>query len=99
MFAPRFSLDNKYTVFGRVVGGMQYVDAIERGEPPENPSRILRASIGADNIAPPRPGEVIPTAVRTVPAPAAAAPVAPPAGAETPPAAAQPRPENQPQPQ
>ena len=32
MFAPRMSLDGKYTVFGRVVGGMQYVDAITRGE-------------------------------------------------------------------
>lgn len=58
MFAPRFSLDNKYTVFGRVVSGMNYVDAIERGEPPMNPSRIIKASIGADNVAPPTPAEV-----------------------------------------
>jgi peptidylprolyl isomerase len=73
MFAPRFSLDNKYTIFGRVVSGMQYVDAIERGEPPASPSRILRASIGSDNIAPPRPGEAIPAAPRAA-APAATAP-------------------------
>ena len=52
-FQPRFSLDNKYTVLGRVTSGMQYVDAIERGEPPTAPSRILQASIAADNIAPP----------------------------------------------
>ena len=52
-FQPRFSLDNKYTVLGRVTSGMQYVDAIERGEPPASPSRILRASIAADNVAPP----------------------------------------------
>jgi peptidylprolyl isomerase len=53
MFAPRFTLDGQYTVFGRVVSGMSFVDALERGEPPANPSRILRASVGADNVAPP----------------------------------------------
>lgn len=58
MFAPRFALDGRYTVFGRVVGGMNHVDAIERGEPPLNPSRILRASIGADNVAPPSAAEI-----------------------------------------
>jgi cyclophilin family peptidyl-prolyl cis-trans isomerase len=49
-FQPRFSLDNKYTVFGRVTSGMQFVDAIVRGEPPVQPDRILQASIGADNV-------------------------------------------------
>jgi cyclophilin family peptidyl-prolyl cis-trans isomerase len=48
-FQPRFSLDKKYTVFGRVTSGMQYVDAIARGEPPETPDRIVKASIAADN--------------------------------------------------
>jgi len=52
-FQPRFSLDNKYTVFGRVTSGMQFVDAIERGEPPANPSKVVQASIGADNMPPP----------------------------------------------
>lgn len=52
-FQPRFSLDNTYTVFGRVIGGMQYVDAIQRGEPPANPDRILQASVAADNKAAP----------------------------------------------
>ena len=52
-FLPRFSLDNKYTVFGRVTSGMQFVDAIERGEPPSAPSKILQASIAADNVPPP----------------------------------------------
>lgn len=52
-FQPRFSLDNKYTVFGRVTSGMQFVDAIERGEPPANPSKVLQASIAADNVPPP----------------------------------------------
>lgn len=52
-FQPRFSLDNKYTVFGRVTSGMQYVDAITRGEPPVNPDKIVQASIAADNLPPP----------------------------------------------
>jgi cyclophilin family peptidyl-prolyl cis-trans isomerase len=48
-FQPRFTLDNTYTAFGRVISGMQFVDAIERGEPPANPDRIVQASIAADN--------------------------------------------------
>ena len=52
-FQPRFSLDKKYTVFGRVTSGMQFVDAIERGEPPVNPSTVAQASIASDNVAPP----------------------------------------------
>jgi cyclophilin family peptidyl-prolyl cis-trans isomerase len=52
---PSFFLDGKYTAFGRVFEGMQYVDAIERGEPPANPSKILKASIGADKVPPPAP--------------------------------------------
>ncbi|MGV2496231.1 peptidylprolyl isomerase [Pelagerythrobacter aerophilus] len=49
VFYPRFSLDKRYTNFGRVIAGMDAVDAIERGEPPANPTRILQASIAADN--------------------------------------------------
>ncbi|TPG15313.1 peptidylprolyl isomerase [Sphingomonas oligophenolica] len=45
---PRLSLDRKYTVFGRVVDGMNYVDAIQRGEPPANPTVIQHAYIAAD---------------------------------------------------
>ncbi len=56
VFYPRFSLDGKYTAFGRVTSGMEYVDAIERGEPPLNPSRILQASVAADNKPPVLPG-------------------------------------------
>lgn len=52
-FQPRFSLDNKYTVLGRVMYGMQFVDVIERGEPPASPSKVLQASIASDNIPPP----------------------------------------------
>lgn len=49
VFYPRLSLDNSYTNFGRVIDGMQYVDAINRGEPPANPSRILQASLKSQN--------------------------------------------------
>ncbi len=62
MLAPRFQLDGSYTVFGRVVSGMNFVDALERGEPPANPSRILQASIAADNKAPPAAAAAAPTA-------------------------------------
>jgi len=48
VFYPRFGLDKKYTNFGRVIGNMAAVDAIERGEPPQNPTRILQASVAAD---------------------------------------------------
>lgn len=52
MLAPRLTLDKKYTVFGRVIDGMQYVDAIEKGEPPANPSRIVHAYVASDNPPP-----------------------------------------------
>ena len=86
MFAPRFSLDHQYTAFGRVIGGMQYVDGIERGEPPANPARIVQASIGADNVPPPNPAQVAaamakPLAPLTAPAPRAPSPAAEPAPA------------------
>ena len=48
MFLPRLSLDRYYTAFGRVISGMDGVDAIERGEPPTNPTTIVQASIAAD---------------------------------------------------
>lgn len=50
---PRMQLDKKYTVFGRVIEGMQYVDSIAEGEPPANPSTIVQASIESDGKAPP----------------------------------------------
>ena len=46
MFAPNASLNNKYTVIGRVIEGMDAVDKIAPGEPPEQPTRIVRASLG-----------------------------------------------------
>jgi peptidylprolyl isomerase len=45
-FAPRPDLDNRYTIMGRVVSGMDAVDAIAVGEPPEQPTKIVRAYLG-----------------------------------------------------
>ena len=53
VFYPRFSLDKRYTNFGRVIENMGAVDAIVRGEPPANPTRILQASMLSDNLPPP----------------------------------------------
>ena len=55
VFYPRFSLDKKYTNFGRVISNMAAVDAINRGEPPANPTRIVQASIASDNKPVPAP--------------------------------------------
>jgi peptidylprolyl isomerase len=53
VFYPRFALDHKYTVFGRVISGMEVVDTIERGEPPEHPTKILQASLASERKARP----------------------------------------------
>ena len=79
MFVPRLQMDRVYTVFGRVISGMNYVDTIERGEPPSQPSRILRASLGSENV-PPMTAEQIQAETARL---AAAAPVAPAAGTRT----------------
>jgi len=63
VFYPRFALDRKYTVFGRVIGGMQYVDKIQRGEPPENPTRILQASLASQHKGPPAAAAPAPAAI------------------------------------
>lgn len=48
MLMPRAQLDHKYTVFGRVIAGMDGVDKIAKGEPPDNPTKIVRAYIESD---------------------------------------------------
>lgn len=63
-FQPKFGLDKNYTAFGRVIGGMQYIDAIQRGEPPVNPDRIIQASIAADNKPEPVAVPAPPTAAQ-----------------------------------
>jgi peptidylprolyl isomerase len=41
-------LDKQYTVWGKVISGMENVDQFARGEPVRNPDRINKASIAAD---------------------------------------------------
>ena len=52
MFAPAASLDGQYTIWGRVVQGMDYVDQIKRGAPGSgavsNPDRIVHMRVAAD---------------------------------------------------
>jgi peptidylprolyl isomerase len=40
-------LDNQYTVWGKVTSGMENVDKIKRGEPVQNPDKIVKATMGA----------------------------------------------------
>jgi len=41
-------LDGQYTVWGRVVDGMENVDKIKRGEPPANPDKMLSVKVASD---------------------------------------------------
>ena len=68
-FQPTMKLDNKYTVFGRVISGMQFVDTIELGEPPAAPSRIVKAWIEADGPNAPPVGLPAASASGVAPAP------------------------------
>jgi peptidylprolyl isomerase len=52
MFGPNIGLEKKYTVWGRVTSGMDAVDKIAPGEPPAEPTKIVRAFLG-DVAAPP----------------------------------------------
>jgi len=47
MFVPNSSLDGRYTVIGRVVKGMDVVDRIAPGEPPSDPTKIVKAYLGS----------------------------------------------------
>ena len=46
MFARHPELDGNYTAVGRVVAGMDAVDAITPGEPPAQPATIVKAWLG-----------------------------------------------------
>ena len=39
-------LDKQYTVWGKVIEGMENVDKIKKGEPVSNPDKIVKATIG-----------------------------------------------------
>ncbi|GER02826.1 hypothetical protein JCM17846_05080 [Iodidimonas nitroreducens] len=48
-FSRISNLDNKYTIIGRVVSGMEHVDALAVGEPPVEPSKIIKMSLASDS--------------------------------------------------
>ncbi len=39
-------LDRQYTVWGEVESGMEHVDALPKGEPPRDPGKIVKATVG-----------------------------------------------------
>jgi peptidylprolyl isomerase len=45
MFAPGEFLNGQYTVVGRVISGMEVVDAINRGEPPATPDVMTKVTV------------------------------------------------------
>src|SRR6267154_6680679 len=47
-FAPAPFLDGKYTIWGKVTSGMEYIDAIAKGEPPSKPDKIVKMQVAAD---------------------------------------------------
>ncbi len=48
VLAPSQFLDGQYTAWGRVSEGMDAVDGIAKGEPPANPTKIVKAYILVD---------------------------------------------------
>ena len=52
-FAPAPFLDGKYTIFGQVSSGMEFIDAIKKGDPSNNgsvsgPDKIVKLQVAAD---------------------------------------------------
>ena len=47
-FGDNHFLNGQYTVYGRVIDGMEPVDKIARGEPPANPDRMISVKVAAD---------------------------------------------------
>ncbi len=52
MFAPSTHLDGEYTIWGKVVSGMEFVDRIKQGSGSggtvQNPDRIIHMQLAAD---------------------------------------------------
>jgi len=47
-FSDNHFLNGQYTVYGRVIEGMEHVDKIVRGEPPMNPDQMISVKVAAD---------------------------------------------------
>ena len=48
MFADGSFLNGKYTVIGEVVSGMDAVDKIKRGEPVQDPDKMVKVQVASD---------------------------------------------------
>ena len=53
MFAAAPALDGKYTIFGKVISGMEFVDRLKKGDPNNNgavtnPDKIIKMQVAAD---------------------------------------------------
>ena len=77
MLSANLTLDRRYTAVGRVFQGMANADRIEKGEPPANPTRMVRVYFGAAPADPSLPAAE-PTPVATpVPATLPSGPMTP----------------------
>ncbi|HBN32165.1 MAG: peptidylprolyl isomerase [Rhodobacterales bacterium] len=47
-FSDNHFLNRQYTVYGRVISGLEHVDKLQRGEPPMNPDRMISVKVAAD---------------------------------------------------
>jgi peptidylprolyl isomerase len=47
-FGDASFLNRQYTVWGQVIEGMEHVDKIKRGEPVQNPDKIVSMKVAAD---------------------------------------------------
>ena len=48
LLGPAPHLDGQYTIWGRVIYGMQFTEQIRRGSPPKTPDKILSMRVAAD---------------------------------------------------
>ena len=47
-FGDATFLDNQYTAWGEVISGMENVDKLQRGEPPQSPDKMVSVKVAAD---------------------------------------------------
>ena len=47
-FKDNHFLNGQYTVYGRVISGMEHVDKIKRGEPAADPDRMISVKVASD---------------------------------------------------
>ena len=38
-------IDGQYSIWGKVIEGMEFVDNIKRGEPPQDPDKIIKMQV------------------------------------------------------